>query len=184
MSDTRPASDEAPLEQFNQCHAGILKQLDSLGQLPALLDPARRAREIAAGAVEFFRAAVYEHHNEEERELFPAVLSSAADADERAYVRGMVDRLTREHRQVEAAWARLEPGLKDVAKGKNSGVDPVAIATLVSTYQAHAQYEEQVFLPLSQKILSRNGDHMAALGISLHMRHVMPDVLSRLGHRI
>jgi len=35
----------------------------------------------------------------------------------------------------------------------------------------HARYEEVVFLPLSERILSRNGDHMAALGLALHLRH-------------
>jgi hypothetical protein len=42
---------------------------------------------------------------------------------------------------------------------------------LVTRYRAHAQYEESEFLPLSQTILSRNSNHMAALGMSLHMRH-------------
>jgi hypothetical protein len=32
--------------------------------------------------------------------------------------------------------------------------------------------EEQAFLPLAQKVLGRNGNHMAALGLSLDMRHV------------
>ena len=45
---------------------------------------------------------------------------------------------------------------------------------LVTEYQAHARYEETEFLPLSEKILSRNSNHMAALGLSLHMRHVKP----------
>ena len=38
-------------------------------------------------------------------------------------------------------------------------------------YQAHAAFEEATFLPLSQTILGRNDHHMAALGLSLHMRH-------------
>jgi hypothetical protein len=38
---------------------------------------------------------------------------------------------------------------------------------------------EQIFLPLCKTILGRNGDHMAALGLSLHMRHVLPQVLQR-----
>jgi hypothetical protein len=42
---------------------------------------------------------------------------------------------------------------------------------LVTQYRAHAQFEEQSFLPLSQAILGRNSHHLAALGLSLHMRH-------------
>ena len=184
MSTSPGGPAEAPLEQFSQCHAGILKHLDGLSGLPELLEPAARARRVASDVLDFFRAAVHEHHAEEERELFPAVLASAKSEEERAYVRGIVDRLTREHRQVEALWRSLEPGLKDVARGRDSDLDPAAVASLVANYRAHAHYEEQVFLPLSQQILSRNGDHLAALGVSLHMRHVMPDVLAKYGHRI
>ena len=52
------------------------------------------------------------------------------------------------------------------------------------SYQAHARYEEEVFLPLSQTILGRNSDHLAALGVSMHMRHAMPQVLQRFAGRI
>ncbi len=39
-------------------------------------------------------------------------------------------------------------------------------------YQSHAQFEEQEFLPLARQILGRDGNHLAALGLALHMRHV------------
>lgn len=179
-----PTPADQPLDQFANCHAGILQHLASFGELPALLKPADRAREIAAEMLAFFRAAVYEHHAEEERELFPAVLASATPGDERDYVQAICERLTREHRQVEKAWEHLEPGLRLVAKGQHSTLDPLTIDTLVSTYRAHALYEEQVFLPLSEAILSRNPNHMAALGVSLHLRHAMPGVLAKFGSRI
>jgi len=181
-----PASPQgdAPLEQFTQCHAGIRRHLDGLGELPALLDAARRARALAVETVDFFHKTIHAHHQEEERELFPAVESAATTGDERAYVRSMAERLTREHRQIEAAWARLEPALKDMARGRDSTLDAHAVGALVAAYRAHADYEEQAYLPLAHRILSRNGDQMAALAISLHMRHVLPDVLSRFGHRI
>jgi hypothetical protein len=40
----------------------------------------------------------------------------------------------------------------------------------------HARYEETVFLPLAERILSRNGDHMDALGLALHLRNAPPVV--------
>ena len=174
----------SPIDDFSQCHAGILGHLTLLGDLPALLEPAARARRIAADALSFFRSAVYEHHAEEEKDLFPAVLASAVKGDERDKVQQLVDALTAEHRQVEAAWSQLEPKLKAVAKGHDSDVDPSDIETLVKTYQAHARFEEEVFLPLSQTILGRNSNHMAALGLAMHMRHALPEVLQRYGRRI
>jgi len=160
-----------PIQDFSHCHEGILKRLDLLAEMPALLAPAARAREVAAGALEFFKEAIFEHHTDEERELFPAVLASATKGDERDLVQLMVQRLTQEHRDLEALWKRLESGLKKAAKGQATDLDAAAVQQLVAQYRAHAAFEEREFLPLSQTILARNSNHMAALGLSLHMRH-------------
>ena len=162
---------DEPLNNFSQCHAGIVRHLDAFGELPALLVPARRARQIAEDIVGFFRSAAFEHHQEEERELFPVVLQHAEKGEERAIVQRMVDALTREHRDIERQWLALEPALKKLARGQPVDVDPQAITDLVAQYKAHARLEELEFLPLAEKILGRNSNHMAALGLSLHMRH-------------
>jgi len=166
----------APIADFSQCHVGIFKKLDVLAELPALLVPAVRAREIAEQSLEFFREAIFEHHLDEERELFPAVLADAVKGEEYDKVQFMVARLTVEHRDLETIWKRLESGLKMVAKGTDSAINVMDIEMLVSRYRAHAQYEEAEFLPLAQTVLSRNSNHMAALGMSLHMRHAPQQV--------
>ncbi len=165
---------DQPIADFSQCHAGIFRKLDQLGELPALLEPAQRAREVAENSLEFFREAIFEHHLDEERELFPAVLESAQDDTERAKVQVMNKRLTDEHRELEKLWKSLESGLKKVVKGQFGEVNVSDLARLVSQYRTHAQFEEQEYLPLAQQILGRNGNHMAALGLSLHMRHQNP----------
>ena len=165
---------DKPLNNFSQCHAGISARLTVLGELPALLAPAARARQIAEESLEFFREAIFEHHLEEERELFPAVLASAQAGEEAERVKAMITRLTQEHRKVESLWKHLEKGLKPVARGQSSDLDVRELQQLVAEYQAHARYEEAEFLPLSQEILGRNSNHMAALGMSLHMRHSRP----------
>ena len=170
---TTPSDDanKQPINEFSECHSGILKKLDMLGELPALLDAASRAREIAARALEFFREAIFEHHQDEERELFPAVLASAEKGAEYDQVKALAKRLTDEHRELEASWKRLEPELKRVAKGQDSRLEIAEVERLVARYKAHAELEENEFLPLSKTILGRNSHHMAALGLSLHMRH-------------
>ena len=167
-------SSDAPITNFSQCHVGIIAHLETLGELPALVEAAGRARKVAEETLRFFRDAVYEHHEEEERELFPAVVASATPGDELSRVTGMVAQLTREHRQIESMWTQLEPHLKKVAKGQSDDLPAATVAALVREYSAHAAFEESEFLPLSQVILSRNSNHMAALGLSLHMRHVPP----------
>jgi hemerythrin-like domain-containing protein len=171
---TASGAQDAPIANFSQCHVGIIEHLGALDELPASMEPARRARQVAADMLAFFDAVILEHHGEEERELFPAVVLSAANGQEQARVKTMVERLTTEHRQIEAWWSRIEPQLKRIAKGRDTELDAVAVRQLVKEYRAHAQYEETEFLPLSQTILGRNANHMAALGMSLHMRHAKP----------
>jgi hypothetical protein len=166
-----PVDPDAPLSSFSHCHAGITAQLEALAGLPALVEAAQRAREVARGTVALFRDAVLAHHADEERELFPAVLRSAAPGEERARVHEMIERLTSEHRALEAMWKRLEPHVDATAHGRAADLDAGLAQHLVRGYLQHARFEEQQFLPLADTILRRNGNHMAALGLSLHLRH-------------
>lgn len=167
-----PVDPQAPLAGFSQCHAGITRQLEELDGLPELARAAQRAREVAAAAEALFRDAVLEHHADEEKDLFPAVLRSAAPGEERSRVDAMVQRLTAEHRAVEAIWERLRPEVHLAAQGRPAELDGALLRQLVRGYLQHAKFEEEQFLPLAATILRRDGNHLAALGLSLHLRHV------------
>lgn len=171
MIDLNRTDGVAPIEDFSQCHAGIVSHLEQLDELAPLLEPAMRARRLAAEALRFFRGALFEHHTDEERELFPSVLAHAGKGEERERVQGLVDRLVREHRHLESLWSKLEPELQAVATGGQAEVEVSVMRQLVTHYQAHAEFEEQHFLPLARDILGREGEHLAALGLRLHMRH-------------
>ena len=176
-SPTTPGSGgDAPLSDFSSCHDGILSHLQTFGELPALLEPAARARQIAADTLEFFQTAVFDHHADEERDLFPAVLAGAAAGRERAEVQHLVDQLKAEHRSIEAQWARLLPALTKLAKGQAADLDTRDVEDLVRRYTAHARFEDKEFLPRSAAILGQDSAEMAALGLALHMRHVVRDV--------
>lgn len=165
-----PVDLQAPLASFSQCHTGITSQLEALAGLPALVEAAQRARAVAAGTVNLFKDAVFEHHAQEESELFTAVLRSAAAGEERDRIMAMVSRLTSEHRALEALWKTLEPQVESAAHGRASEIDAGLAHQLVHGYLRHARFEEQEFLPLAATILERDGNHMAALGLSLHLR--------------
>lgn len=160
-----------PIQSFQDCHVGIVSRLQTMTELPQLAAAATRARDIAADAVALFRDAVIEHHADEEKELFPAVLRSAAPGAEAAQVQAIVDRLVREHRAIERLWKQLEPQVRIAARGGDAALDLPSVELLVSSYLMHANFEEQHFLPLAERILGRNGNHMAALGLALHLRH-------------
>jgi hemerythrin-like domain-containing protein len=176
-----PAADDTPVQGFAHCHEAIVTQLRELEQLPALAEAAAHARRIAKATADFYRQVVLVHHSEEEQELFGAVLASAERGAERERVQAIVTRLTQDHRHIESLWRTIEPALHEVARGHDAALDAPMLARFVASYRTHAQYEEEVFLPLCRTILGRNGNHMAALGMSLHARHAMPEVLRRFG---
>lgn len=177
---TDPANAQAsnaPIASFSHCHEGILGQLKKMADLPGLAIVAEQARIQAKTTRQFFRRVIFEHHQEEERALFEAVITSAQEGEELARVKAITNRLTMEHRQVEAQFEQLESDLKKMARGQPCQLDRDGLDRLLEQYQAHAEFEEREFLPLSQIILSRNSNHMAALGLTLHMRH-LPQVPS------
>ena len=70
---TNSAAGESPLQDFSNCHVGILGHIQRLGQLPGLLSRGNAAAEVRRSAKDlhrFFREVVLEHHAEEEQELF------------------------------------------------------------------------------------------------------------------
>ena len=62
-------SDESsPLQDFSNCHAGILEHFERFGRMPELLAQGdSEAQWIAADMQRFFREVVLEHHAEEEQ---------------------------------------------------------------------------------------------------------------------
>jgi hemerythrin-like domain-containing protein len=168
-----------PIRNFSDCHVGIVKALGELGGLPDMIENARRGREVAGHLLAYFQDVVLTHHREEEDQLFPAVQASAVPGDERDKIDMAVALLTAQHRKLEAGLKQVEPALKAAAKGADAEIDAGSVARLVEDYLAHARYEEQVFLPLAQTILGRDSHHMAALGLSLHVRHASKDMMRR-----
>lgn len=170
FKDLSPKEAELPITSFTRAHLGIVSQLEQSARLPELVEAANRARKTALDTLDLFRNTVLPHHAEEEAELFPAVLR-ACNAAERDRVQPIVDRLTAEHRATEALWNQIEPSIRAAAKGAAPEVDAESMEELVRKVLRHARYEETVFLPLAERILLRDGEHMAALGLALHLRH-------------
>jgi hemerythrin-like domain-containing protein len=173
MKSPAKATPPASINTFTECHAGILSRLACLEQINALLDPARQARQLAAEAVRFFDDEIMNHHEDEERELFPAVCKAAAAGNDREEVIAMAQRLTADHRLLERQWKTLRPGLERIAKGGVEGLDEGSLNGLLNGYRKHAHFEEAHFLPLAERLLSRQDPGLAQLGYALHIRHAM-----------
>ena len=173
------SNDPAVISKFTDCHGGILRKFDWLHDLPEFVQTAERARLQASQAIDFFREVIFEHHLDEERELFPTVLAYAEKGVENDHLKKMISVLTIEHREMEIQWKSLEKKLRHVAKGQDSSLTLSDISDLESKYRAHAEFEESQFLPLCETILGRTSDGLASLGLLLHIRH-NPQKMSNL----
>ncbi len=109
------------------------------------------------------------HQAEEEQEFFTAVMDSAANEEEASLPRTYIKQLVAEHREFEKMWLQIEPDIRRLSKGKSADLDHAIAGKLADQYLAHAEFEEQSFLPLAAKMLSKN--ELSALGLSMHMRH-------------
>lgn len=181
MNLTSRGTMDQPIQDFSECHVGIVGMLDDLTALSRRRDTEPRQREVAGRILKFFRDVVGPHHQEEETELFSAVLADATSGDDRVTVEVLVSRLEGEHQRVEGLFAQLAPVLSAIESGGDMSLDATVAGELATEYLAHARFEEEVFLPLAQTILGRNSDHMAALGLALHIRHAAEDVRRKFG---
>jgi len=147
--DALPAS--APADGFavlDDCHRMTLAALDRLEELVVRLergDVDATARTIAADIVRHFSTTVREHHNDEERYVFPP-LAASPDGD----LVQTVLRLQQDHNWLEEDWMELSAPLDAVACGQ-SWYDVDVLREGVEIFAAlsrdHIALEESVLYP-------------------------------------
>ncbi len=181
MSDTptRQATQaDAPLQDFSRCHEGFVTVLETALGLPEMIATAARSRSCAADMLKMFHDRLLAHHDDEERDLFPAVLRIARPGEEAERARTMVEQLVREHREIAQLWKQLEPAVQAVANGYLPQLDAALLRDLVSRFNEHVRVEEEDFLPFAQQVLARQAEDLAMLGLALHRRHEAEEIMS------
>jgi len=172
LNPSQSSATDNPLNEFSGCHEGIVENLKQLQNLLVLLGESPEhpdIRKIAKNLIAFYHDLMLLHHEEEEHELFTAVMDAAASEAEASEARDHIKRLVAEHRELERMWLLIEPDMKLLAKGRDSHLDHGIAGSLAQQYLEHADFEERIFLPLAAKMLSKN--ELSALGLSMHMRH-------------
>ena len=181
MSDTptRQQTDaDAPLQDFSRCHVGFVTVLETALGLPEMIVTAARSRSCAVDMLKMFHDRLLAHHDDEERDLFPAVLRVAQPGAEADRARSMVEQLVREHREIAQVWKRLEPAVQAIANGYLPQLDSALLQELVRRFNEHVRAEEEEFLPFAQKVLARQAEDMSMLGLALHRRHEAEEIMA------
>ena len=164
------ATTEAPLEMLSACHARIERQCATLRRLvPHLAQRGAddEARTAAANVMRYFDSSARHHHEDEEIDLFPALLESMAGSDP-VCLRELTGALTDEHRALDAAWRRVRAALAEIAAGSATHLSSADVEALVRTYEQHIEREEKELLPMAARLLS-DAD-LARIGKSMRER--------------
>ena len=167
----KPASGSAaPHTDFSNCHTRILENFEKLKNLSTVEDfSSAEIQAMIKGLIKYFKHEVWQHHREEEEELFEAVLDSARNTADENKTKAYIKQLISEHRDMEKQWRKqVKPDLRRLSHGKSAKFDRKAASKLASDYLKHARFEEEVFLPFAEKLLKGTG--MSALGLALHLR--------------
>lgn len=140
---------DQPFEMLTACHGRVDRMLSLLQRLRKHLQGGHAdepARQAARDVMRYFDLAAPQHHQDEERHIFPT-LASSGDA---ALVQ-LAARLQADHVQMAAQWAAVRPGLQALSSGQwpQEQADTIFEAWLAldTLYREHAGVEDRQAYP-------------------------------------
>jgi hemerythrin-like domain-containing protein len=134
-----------PLEMLLGCHRRIEKQLETLERLRAHLEARGVDAEASAAAyavLHYFAKAAADHHEDEEKDVFPLLERRIADAEQAERFRSLRSQLEAGHRELEAAWVRLRKPLEGIAEGLERSLPEADVRAFAAGYESHLLAEE------------------------------------------
>ncbi len=174
---------EVPLEMLAACHLRVQDQCATLLRLVphiAAHGSDRPAQEAATAVMRYFDTSARHHHDDEERDLFPALLESMAGSDA-VCLREMTAALTAEHRELEARWKALRAVLAQVAAGQPAPLQLDDVDRFNEMYERHIAREESELLPMARRLLS--DAELDRIGLAMRMRRAPPSAPATPPHR-
>jgi hemerythrin-like domain-containing protein len=166
---------EVPLEMMAACHHRVQSQTATLLRLvPHLAQQGSDspAQEAASAVMRYFDSAGRHHHEDEELDLFPALLDATAGTDN-AGLRALIAALCADHRALEARWHALRRQLQRVAEGLPATIEAPEAQAFADSYDRHIAREETELLPLAGRVL---GDvELDRIGRAMRLRRGVPN---------
>lgn len=137
-----------PFDVLDACHQQMVTALAQMSDLVAHLQNHGvdgQAQAMAKNIFMFFMNTARQHHIDEERHVFPALINSGNDDLVQATLR-----LQQDHSWIEEDWLELAPQFESIAAGYNwFNIDQLALAVPVfqALYQDHMALEESLIYP-------------------------------------
>jgi pyridoxamine 5'-phosphate oxidase len=144
-----------PLEMLHACHGKIKRQLETLQKLSAHLPEHgcdKQSQQAAQSILRYFDTSGQFHHQDEEENLFPTLLTM--NAPDKKQIETLISRLLAQHVIMFAAWDDTRAVLAKLAEGVNAQLPEALVEKLIGTYTEHIHFEETELLPLSARLLN------------------------------
>jgi hemerythrin-like domain-containing protein len=152
------------------CHARIARQCDTLDKLLAHLPghgADSQARQAARAVLTYFDTAAVQHHDDEERNLFPLLEQANAPG-----ACDLAETLTLEHDELAQLWQRLRMQLSHIETGSHATLDVALTLRFVALNRAHLEFENVHVLPLARQVLDATA--IERLGRAMAARRGIP----------
>lgn len=175
LSRSAPCGDkdtfsEVPFQALGTCHEEIAAMLEQMSELADEVEHARwqeGLKDRARAAHLFFSSHAIDHHLDEERHVFPALIS----AGKPEWI-ALVRKLQLDHALLEARWMRLGPLLHLMARGyRPSTANLMAqIRGFVELYREHMAQEDALAYPSARHLL--NAEAVCTMNAEMAHRRV------------
>ena len=147
-----------PINMLYACHSKVKRFCKQLTILPGYLEKNGVNQAVLNDVktiLQYFNHAAPLHHDDEEKDFFPALIEKAPQAKE------SVDELERQHVTLHETWAKLSEQLEELIAEKRTDVDERLITLFVASYDRHITLEEPLF-ELGKQYLS--AEQLSAMG--------------------
>lgn len=145
------AAHPQPFKALDACHLQIQQHLEELQRMALHMETAglNEADRKLAGEIEaFFSSTSREHHEQEEKVVFPPLLTSG-----NTELQNAVRTLQQDHGFIEENWIELGPQLRGIAEG-NDWFDTAEfqhnVALFLELLNGHIALEESLIYPESK----------------------------------
>ena len=168
------SADKTLFTFLDRCHQDIQQKLEQMLALAIAVEAGGLTPTLQAQAralTDWFNAEPRQHHLDEEKHVFPALLSS--DNEE---VLQTTHRLIQDHGWLETDWFEIEPSMEAAADG-NNWFDPTALRSAVEIFQQlyidHIVLEESLAYPKARERM--DPAQLEAMGVEMARRRAVRD---------
>ncbi len=150
---TTTASLVQPFKALDACHLQIQEHLVELQRMAKHMESEglNAADRKLAGEIEaFFSSTSREHHEQEEKHVFPPLLATGTEE-----MKGVVQSLQQDHGFIEENWIELAPQLRAIAEGNDwfySAEFQHNVGLFLELMNGHIALEESMIYPESKMV--------------------------------